>query len=152
MLARTVLRQAVRALRTPLPLRLAPRQGSALARSLPSSGVAHFSLGQPQQSEESAKPATPEMGGGNPPPPASASASASASPEKESAEASSGSGSESSSDEEMSEMQAKLEAVEADVAELRAKLAAQETKEKSLVSEIAYLAAERNNLVTRYKK
>ena len=38
------------------------------------------------------------------------------------------------------------------VAELRAKLAAQETKEKSLVSEIAYLAAERNNLVTRYKK
>lgn len=150
MLARTVLRQAVRALRTPLPLRLAPRQGSALARSLPSSGVAHFSLGQPQQSEESAKPATPEMGGGNPPPPASASASAS--PEKESAEAGSGSGSESSSDEEMSEMQAKLEAVEADVAELRAKLAAQETKEKSLVSEIAYLAAERNNLVTRYKK
>ena len=148
MLARTVLRQAVRALRTPLPLRLAPRQGSALARSLPSSGVAHFSLGQPQQSEESAKPATPEMGGGNPPPPASASAS----PEKESAEAGSGSGSESSSDEEMSEMQAKLEAVEADVAELRAKLAAQETKEKSLVSEIAYLAAERNNLVTRYKK
>ena len=146
MLARTVLRQAVRALRTPLPLRLAPRQGSALARSLPSSGVAHFSLGQPQQSEESAKPATPEMGGGNPPPPASAS------PEKESAEAGSGSGSESSSDEEMSEMQAKLEAVEADVAELRAKLAAQETKEKSLVSEIAYLAAERNNLVTRYKK